>query len=232
MQTAEFNHTDFEKAQQTALDEKLLVKFFLKTRPDQAATMKEGRPMFKEVEYISIMVPGNNSGGACRPARQGDLDRFPRHYAAFKNRTEAPIEGTPLAEWPLMTRTLVEQLAFMNVKTVEQLANLADTHATQIMGGQNFKRKAQEYLEYSKGQKEIADKAELKAENEELKGTVASQGTLIETLTERLDKLEADPEVTEPRKVETKKSIPVCGCGKVCKTENGLKIHKRTCKKK
>lgn len=198
MQTAEFNHQDFEQSQQSQLDEQLLVKFFLKARPDKAATEKEGRPMFKEVEYIDIKVAGNSTAGACRPARQGDIDRFPRHYQAFKNRVAPPESGTPLAQWGLLSTDLVAQFSFMNIKTVEQLANLSDTYASQIMGGGNFKRKAADFLVYTKDQKQLADKFELTRENKELKETV-------QTLTERLDKLESD----QKAQAESVKAAPV-----------------------
>lgn len=203
MQTAEFNVDDFDQKNQSNLDEKLLVKFFYKTRPDKAETEKQGRPMFKEVVYIDIRVPGNNSGGACRPARSTDIDRFPKHYAAFKNRVEAPVEGTPLTEWPLITRSMVDTFAFMNVKTVEQLADLNDTYATQVMGGLTFKQKAKEYLEYAKELQEIEDKKELTRLNSQLLDQNAEQSKQIKDLTERLDALEKDEPIFGKRSDKT-----------------------------
>ena len=71
MQTADFNHQDFTHQGMAEADKSLLVKFFYKTRPDKAASDAEGRPMFKETEYIDIKINGNRSGGACRPASAG-----------------------------------------------------------------------------------------------------------------------------------------------------------------
>lgn len=227
MLEANFDVNDFEQANQSRLDEKLLVKFFLKTRPDKAATEKEGRPMFKEVEYISIMVAGSNSGGACRPARQNDIERFPKHYAAFKNRIEAPTEGTPLSEWPVISRTLVEQFAFMNVKTVEQLADLNDTYAGQIMGGHTFKKKAKDFLAYSKDLKEAADKAELIEQNEMLHQQVAD-------LTKRLDALEGKEETAEkPEEPEAEvKTKPKTTAKKKAPAKRKRKTARKTAVKK
>lgn len=42
---------------------------------------------------------------------------------------------------------MADTLAFMNVKTVEDLASMSDTHASQMMGGQDYKQKAIAWLQ-------------------------------------------------------------------------------------
>ncbi len=180
VQTADFDYKDFDSNAQKAGDASLLVKFFLKTVQDKTQTAKEGRPMFKEVEYIDIKIPGSRGGGACRPVRQKDLDRFPEHYSMFKNRIEAPVSGTPLAEWLLMSRSQAEELAFHNVKTVEQLAEMSDTHVGKFMGLNTMKAKAKEWL---KAAKDAAPAAELQA-------AIAEKDVQIASLIERLNALE------------------------------------------
>ena len=157
MQTADVNHEDFLNQNQTKMDEALLVKFFIKAKLSQSATKKEGRPIYRDVEYIDIKIPGDRTGGACRPARPRDIQRFARHYKAFKERVEGDdelIEGTPLSEWASMSRSVVEEMAFFNVKTVEQLAAMSDTHTGKFMGINALKRKAQEWLAAAKQQQE------------------------------------------------------------------------------
>jgi len=191
MAIADFDVADFDGSKKAQLDKQLLVKFFYKTRPDSVETQRQGRPIFKDVEYIDIKVPGSRGTSVCRPARLADRQRFPEHYEAFKKRTEAPITGTPLAEWALIPRSAVEQLAFANVKTVEQLASLSDSYAGQMQGGYGYKRTAKEYLERTA---EDADKAEI----EELR-------TQNEELHKRLDELLAEVKGKEP---EPKKKTP------------------------
>lgn len=167
MQTADFNYEDFSERGNTA-DEALLVKFFLKTRPKRDLAPHENA-QFHEVEYIEIRVAGSRDPQACRPASEADKSRFPRHYAAFKQRIELPEEGFPLAEWPLINRTMVETLSFMNVKTVEQLANLNDTHVGSIMGGAGFKQKAQNWLSERNSNDALArENAELREKTTEM----------------------------------------------------------------
>lgn len=167
METADFDYHSFEQNQQSAEDKALLVKFFVKPRQDKAKTIEEGRPIFKDVEYIDIRIPGDRTGGVCRPASFQDKQRFAPNYAAFKQRTEMPTEGTPLTEWPIITRSLAEELSFHNVKTVEQLAGMADVNVGKFMSLGNFKAKAIKWLEQSSEESKVHALQEQLAERDE-----------------------------------------------------------------
>lgn len=165
-------HEDFDPRLQAQADEQLLVKFEIKAKLDSDATAKEGRPIYRDMEYINIRAPGS-SDNVIRPATQRDKDRFPRHYSAFQNRVndEEYVEGTLLSEWPVCNRSQVEELAFFGVKTVEQLANTSDANGQAFMGFNGLKRKAKEWLEaaaqgvqLSEMRQELAKRDELIAE--------------------------------------------------------------------
>ena len=141
--------------------------------------------MFRDVEIIDIKVPGQRDGVA-RPATPTDKNRFPQHYAAFKNRTEMPTEGTPLSEWPLVTRSLADQLTFMNIKTVEQLAECADSNLHQMQGLPGLKQKAADWLENAK---EDGLLAKLRTELEERDEKIALLEQNLESLIARMDAL-------------------------------------------
>lgn len=155
---ANINPDDFSVSNAERVDAQLLVRFFYKEVQDQTKTQEEGRPIFVEKEYVEIRVPGQRDAQACRPATHADKQRFHRHYAAFKERLEAPTEGTPLSEWPLITRSTAEELAFLHVKTVEHLAGLGDTQLGKIMGGYGLKEKAIKWLEYAGAERIEEDK--------------------------------------------------------------------------
>lgn len=149
MEALDFDHTVFEKSRQSEADKALAVKFLVRPFQDQAATLREGRPVFIEREYIDIKGPGTH---ICRPAEQRDIYRFPEHYRLFKARinTDDVVQGTPLRDWAPMTRAQAEELAFLNIKTVEQLAATSDVMSGKIMNFHAIKRKAQDWLEVSK----------------------------------------------------------------------------------
>jgi hypothetical protein len=164
---AHIDPNDFTEAAATEMDAKLLVRFFLKDCLDKTETEKEQRPIYREKEYVEIRVPGKRDAQACRPATHHDKQRFPRHYKAFKERTEAPTVGTPLTEWTQIGRGQCEQLSFLNIKTVEQLAGASDTHLSKIHGGYTLKQAASEWLV-------AADSARAVKENEALKARLAA----------------------------------------------------------
>ena len=176
MQQAEFNHNDF--ADTAEADKSLMVKFFYKERPDSAKSEELGRPVFKEVAYIELRVAGQRDVQACRPATVADKQRFPRHFDAFERRVEAPTEGMPLSEWPQITRTQAEELSFLNVKTVEQMATVKDSNISNMMGGYSLREKAQKWLE-------VNDKQSVDREKEELRGQVAELQAQMRQLLEQ-----------------------------------------------
>ena len=197
------NPDDFTTSAASAQDEQLMVKFFYKEVQNKAASLKEGRPIFREKEYIEIRIPGKRDAQACRPASHADKQRFPRHYEAFQKRVEAPAEGTPLTEWPVITRSLAEQLTFINVKTVEQLASVNDAHIGPIMGGYGFRDKAKAWLERAGAERVEEEKVDLLARIASLETQLQSQAPLAPVAPEPvdlhsgLDEAEAE-EVLEP----------------------------------
>lgn len=201
MQTAEYNPNDFTTQGQSEADKGLLVRFFWKPKLDAAASAEAGRPVHKDVEYVDIKVPGDRSGGAVRPARQSDINRFPEHYKAFKERTgDVEVEGTLLSEWPACTRSQVEDLAYANVRTVEQLAAMSDAHNGQFMGINNLKRKAQEWLEVAEKQKAGI---QLKVELEKRDALITEQAAMLKELQEQMAELTAPKKRGRPKKEKT-----------------------------
>jgi hypothetical protein len=204
MQTADFNHEDFDQSAQNKLDEQLLVKFFVKQVQDKTASLSQGRPIFKDVEYVDIKIPGNRTGGACRPATHRDKQRFYKHYEMFKARIEAPVVGTPLSEWPLITRTRVEELAYLHVKTVEQLVDLSDTHAGQIMGIHELKKKAKDWLEKADDTARINEIESLKDANAQKDERINSLEGQLMALAEKVNNMSTNDVVTEAAKPKPK----------------------------
>jgi len=174
-------------------DKHLLVKFYIEPLIDNAKSKEQGRAVYKDVEHISILVPGNRDP-IIRKAHPRDIARFPEHYRRFKARIdqEVPLEGTPLSEWPLVTRSLAEEFAFMNIKTVEQLADAPDSAMAKFMGGATFKQDAKDWLARAKGD---VDSAKLQRE-------LRARDRKIEQLEKKMEQLLAKTEKAE-EEVET-----------------------------
>lgn len=195
METADFDVASFENSAQAEEDKKLLVKFYIKPRPDAAETIAQGRPIFKDVEYIDIRIPGDRTGGVARPASFADKQRFGAHYQAFKQRTEVPVEGTPLIEWPLITRSLAEELAFHHVKTVEHLSTMSDNNIGKFMGLNALKAKAIKWLEQAGEEAKVHELQDQLLERDE---RIATQGSQIEELQKQMLVLMGDKQTEWP----------------------------------
>lgn len=182
-------------------DGSLYVRFFVHPHPNEEETRKQGRPIFKEREYIEIVQPGNKENIVHRPVRMTDRDRFPKQYQAFKNKDVDFVDGTPLKSWPMMTVAILEELHYYNVRTIEQLAEISDANSQRFMGMAQWKQKAQAYLAATGKSKEAAEldtKLEgLQSENTALKEQLQAMAT-------RMDELEA-PKATKAPKADAKK---------------------------
>lgn len=164
------------------------VEFALHPKQNMEKSVQAGRPIFEDVEYVKIIVPGDRDE-VHRPARESDRRQFQQQYAAFKAGKEAPVTGTPLTAWPSLTASQVAELAFFNVKTVEQLADLPDAHAQKFMGIQAIKQKAKAFLEAAAGnaplEKAMAAIEERDNVIETMQRQLKEQGDRIEQLAKK-----------------------------------------------
>lgn len=151
-------------------DSGLHVVFGIEAIPDPERTLSEGRPCFKDIEIIDIYIAGGDQRH--RPVQYettahqlSDPERFPRQWAAFKSKDVQVNEGTPLEEWPPITKSLAYELKAMNIFTVESLATLPDGKLT-WMGARELQQKAKLYIDKAK---ESAPMLAMQEENEKLR---------------------------------------------------------------
>lgn len=169
--------------------EGLLVKFTMHPIQNYEKSQEAGRPIFEEIPFVDIRVPGDRSNHQFRPAAEIDLRRWPKHWEAFQNRVEAPSEGTPLEEWPSINKALVEELKFFHIKTIEQLANISDSNAQNFMGMQDLKAKAKAWLAQAG---ENAEAEALASELTKRDDMIQDLQIKLDALTERLAELEVE----------------------------------------
>ena len=189
VQEADFGLTDMAlgREQRNSEDDTLLVRFFKDSTQDFDRTEKEGRPCFKEVDFIQISQPGNLSSEVIRPATMRDKARFPRHYAAYEQRNDEEYsEGTPLTEWPMINKAMVEELRYFKVRTVEQLAGMTDSSVQSAAGFSSLRQKAADWLE------QAADSGHAVARISDLEQKMEDLMETIEAQKERIQELESE----------------------------------------
>ena len=93
-------------------DAALAVEFYIRPVQNMFKSTKEGHPIFEDVTYVRINIPGMKESQIDTPARSDHQARFPRQWQHFVNRTQGDARevGMPLSEWPLLTRSQAEEL--------------------------------------------------------------------------------------------------------------------------
>jgi hypothetical protein len=150
------------------------VTFEHRPEEDRQASIDAGHPVFKDVEYAVITMPGGSlvvdkevTPGLLNEWKNGSenqrKDPAPfaiRAYEAWKQGLEPPLSGAPLIHWPGVTPAQLKMCAAINVRSIEDLAEAnEDTIRKLGMGGRALKDKAAAYLRSAvtnKGSEEIA----------------------------------------------------------------------------
>jgi hypothetical protein len=142
---------------------------------------QEGHPIYEMREFVRVFIPGNRGSVAVEPVGPEQIARWPKEYAAFKENREAPLEGTPLGDWPnsQMTAAKAEELAYFHIKTVEQLAAVNDLQLQNLgMGARQLRESAIKFLDVAKNgtaplERLVTENLRLRDEVERLKADKA-----------------------------------------------------------
>lgn len=167
-------------------DQGLYVEFYWREVQNEAKTIQEGRPVFESKEYIKIISPADKTKMWDRPVlkrsngvQPSDIDRFPRQWERFQRQEQQVMEGTPVTEWPQITRSDAASLKAMNIHTIEQLAALGDNNLNWL-GARAIRDKAKNWLEKAKDGAAAAqwakEKSELQAQIDALKNQMQGFG--------------------------------------------------------
>jgi hypothetical protein len=135
-----------------AADNRLFVEFYRKAVENPFKSNEAGRPVFDEVDFVKITVPGDRYSNFESKVTEEHKKRFAGRWERYKAGLTQAVTGTPLEQWPQMTVGMVASLKAMNVHTVEQLAEMSDQYAQQIMGNHDLRRKAKLFLDAAAGE--------------------------------------------------------------------------------
>lgn len=123
-------------------------------------------------DFIHIKVPGDKTVEIISEVTDQYRRRFARKYEAFKN-LQSYDNGTPLAEWTDVPEGLKRELQYQGFRFIEQVAGAPESAFARIMGGMQWRNKAQEFL--NKGKKSSEDViAQQQKELDELKQQMAA----------------------------------------------------------
>jgi len=174
--------------QQSNPDGRLRVVFGPFPHPNSDKSALEGRPIFDDILYITIYVPGERDV-VHRKAHERDFARFPFQYQAWMNKKNQDYAGgTPLKVVPWLTLGQVKELEYFNCYTVEQLANMPDSNIAKFHGVQKLKQNAKDFLQAAK---DAAPLIQMRSEMDQKDSQISALNEQIKALTERMDKMAA-----------------------------------------
>jgi hypothetical protein len=135
-------------------DSRLQVRFYKKPVHQEQESIDAGRPIYKEFDFVHICVAGDTLTEIDTYALQNHKQRFPIQWANYMNRVGAndqEVVGTPVAEWPLVSKSQAEELRAMKFFTVESIASASDQQLQRMgmaagMSPYSFRDKAKAFL--------------------------------------------------------------------------------------
>ena len=135
-------------------DSRLQVRFYKRPVQQEAETQAAGRPIYKEFDFVHICVAGDTLTEIDTYVLNNHKTRFPIQWANYQNRIgkdDQEIVGTPVSEWPLVSKSQAEELRAMKFYTVESIAGASDQQLQRMgmaagMSPYAFRDKAKSFL--------------------------------------------------------------------------------------
>lgn len=162
-------------------DDKGVRAEFYKSPVFQPFKSKEaGREIVEMVDFIRIRVIGNDKSAVERPANEQDKLRFAELWKQYSAGQAQEQSGTPLDQLPGMMFDTIAHLKTIHIHTVENLAQVTDTHGPNIgLGWRTIRKQAQEFLD-----KRRADPL-MQAKLEEQANHIAELKAMVEKLSKK-----------------------------------------------
>jgi hypothetical protein len=175
-----------------------LINFETRAKEDRAETMKQGHYVAKDVDFALITPVGGNltveqevtkdllAKWKESPETKYRVDA----YDAWKEGAEPPVNGSDLKNWPPMTPAMLKGLQSINIRSVEELAELPDVALTRIGPGSRVMRdKARDWLKASGDMGVLIEQmTQMRVELDTLKKDNETKTTLIEKLSKKESK--------------------------------------------
>lgn len=184
-----------------------LVTFEERPMEDREATVRLGVMQYRSVIWAKVMPIGGRDvfekpaiawlEDQRKAVQEGRIPPnvlriYENMYQAFQEGREAPLEGTDLRNWPLISPAQLKNCQSLRLRTVEQLAQLESSAIQRLgMGAQTLVLRAQEFLRTAQtGGKDAAETVALKEEISRLEAELAHAREEKQQLLQKIAMLE------------------------------------------
>jgi len=183
----------------------LVVSFDIRAVKNDTKSRAQGRLVCDEVVYLTKVNPADRNSRIHRPLREEDKTQFSRQYEHWLKGQEAVREGTPLEQWCGCTRSQVEELRHLHIRTVEQVAALTEKQA-ENMGPEyaELRNRASDFLKMTAGGAPLEElRAKLAEKERELDALKEQHKQALGEL-QSLRKLEPERKAEEPGRTRSR----------------------------
>ena len=186
------------------------VRFERRAIEDKQASITEGRYVAKDVDFALVTPPYSkdcieykvtqwliNLDKNVRDGRVPEkwAEAWKEGYRRWQNGQEAPLSGTAIRGWGLISPAMQEMLIRMNCLAVEDLAQMNDEGLKRVgMGAIDLRNKAKNWLQSMKDHGPLAVQVTtLETENAILKGQVDTLSSQVRALMAAIPKPHETP---------------------------------------
>ncbi len=187
------------------------LRFIARAIEDRNASIEAGHPVFQDIDHV-VLTPQGSRDSVEKPVKEwlaqtneqvreerlpADwAEKFHSAYEHWKRGEAVPVEGSALANWPIITPGELLACKGLHILTIEDLAQANDQAIRGLgMGGLALKQRAMKYLQASDGP------GKLMAENAALLEKFKASEVRREGLEERVIALEKLVQPSSPVKV-------------------------------
>jgi len=200
-------------------DARLQVRFYKRPVHQEQESLEAGRPIYKEFDFVHICVAGDTLTEIDTYVLNNHKTRFPIQWANYQNRQGAndqEVVGTPVSEWPVVSKSQAEELRALKFHTVEAIAGASDQQLQRMgmaagMSPYAFRDKATAFLNLAsnaaqtdKRESEINDlKQELAKKEQETAKIKAETDAKLAQMQDQMAAILAAVGEKKPRKSKT-----------------------------
>lgn len=179
----------------SAGDRRTFPTFFVEAVELPTESAAEGRPIYRDVEMVKILIAGDSKTEVVRKVtdhmRRGE---YRAEYDHWKRTQQQAVTGTPLEQWPGASASFIATCKRLNVFSVEALVGLGDGHLASLgMEGRTMQARAKAWLTSAK---DGAETERLAAENHKMISEIETLREQIKEMGARFSELQSD----SPRK--------------------------------
>lgn len=150
----------------------------------------------KEADFIKIPVPGDKTLVIDTLVEESHRRRFPRQWSAYQGMQN--MTGTPITEWTEVPEGLRNEFMYQGFRFIEQVAGAPESAFSRMMGGLQWRTKAQAFLNRGK----IDSDEMIKAQSDQIKELQEKMQIMMDAMNNGGEAPKRGPKPKEKQSVE------------------------------